>query len=284
MTEYDYSPEAYEQHLAKQARIARWVDNTNEYTPANPFRPLPGVPDERSSPSPSGPRLQSDVPPAPNTSGAARRHKARHNRHQSNITINPPPAALGLPLGEGLYLGGKVARQPQLAKPMSAGSITMTSLSPKNQWFPYRSPPFRSLTASAVQVPFGSQTQFPGYPYGQPYPSPPISSSSQSPYQPNANSVYSHAPYASSSVQSLPLPASSTSSVVPYPQGPNQPVVLPLSGGGFVVLPPGQQVQVLSAKNFYGTERIRDSSSDYSGPSFFGSLGMGGKKPNGSRR
>lgn len=281
MTEYDYSPEAYEQHLAKQARIARWVDNTNEYTPANPFRPLPGVPDERSSPSPSGPRLQSDVPPAPNTSGAARRHKARHNRHQSN-TINPPPAALGLPLGEGLYLGGKVARQPQLAKPMSAGSITMTSLSPKNQWFPYRSPPFRSLTASAVQVPFGSQTQFPGYPYGQPYPSPPISS--QSPYQPNANSVYSHAPYASSSVQSLPLPASSTSSVVPYPQGPNQPVVLPLSGGGFVVLPPGQQVQVLSAKNFYGTERIRDSSSDYSGPSFFGSLGMGGKKPNGSRR
>ncbi|CAA7263516.1 unnamed protein product [Cyclocybe aegerita] len=42
MTEYDFSPDAYERHLAKQAQIANWVDQTNGSTPANPFRPIPG--------------------------------------------------------------------------------------------------------------------------------------------------------------------------------------------------------------------------------------------------
>lgn len=41
MTEYDYSPEAYERYLATQARIARWVDNTEQH--AHEFR-APGVP------------------------------------------------------------------------------------------------------------------------------------------------------------------------------------------------------------------------------------------------
>ncbi|KAF6764454.1 hypothetical protein DFP72DRAFT_840515 [Ephemerocybe angulata] len=41
MTEYDYSPAAYEQHLAKQARIAEWSSQSSQvrdqYT--NPFKP-----------------------------------------------------------------------------------------------------------------------------------------------------------------------------------------------------------------------------------------------------
>ncbi|KAF8874272.1 hypothetical protein BD779DRAFT_1566992 [Infundibulicybe gibba] len=41
MTEYDYSPEAYERHLATQHRIARWVDTTNRHEPLNPFFPTP---------------------------------------------------------------------------------------------------------------------------------------------------------------------------------------------------------------------------------------------------
>jgi hypothetical protein len=39
MTEYDYSPEAYERHIAKQNAIARWVDHTNHCAPTNPFQP-----------------------------------------------------------------------------------------------------------------------------------------------------------------------------------------------------------------------------------------------------
>ncbi|KAF9009416.1 hypothetical protein BDQ17DRAFT_1322987 [Cyathus striatus] len=39
MTEYDYSPEAYERYLATQNRIARWVDNTLQHNPRNPFTP-----------------------------------------------------------------------------------------------------------------------------------------------------------------------------------------------------------------------------------------------------
>lgn len=39
MTEYDYSPEAYERYMAKQHSIANWVSKTNSYPPANPFVP-----------------------------------------------------------------------------------------------------------------------------------------------------------------------------------------------------------------------------------------------------
>jgi hypothetical protein len=39
MTEYDYSPEAYERYLATQNRIARWVDGTLTAIPRNPFTP-----------------------------------------------------------------------------------------------------------------------------------------------------------------------------------------------------------------------------------------------------
>ena len=41
MTEYDYSPDAYKRHLATQEKIARWVDETLEQSPCNPFEPLP---------------------------------------------------------------------------------------------------------------------------------------------------------------------------------------------------------------------------------------------------
>lgn len=106
-----------------------------------------------------------------------------------------------------------------------------TSPSPQNQWIPYRSPTF---------LPFGSPTQFSGYPYSQPYQSP-SGSSSHSPYHPN--NAYTPHPYSSSSVQSLPLSTPSGTTI--QNSNPNQPVVVPLNGGGFVVLPPGQHVQVI---------------------------------------
>ncbi|KDR81790.1 hypothetical protein GALMADRAFT_221656 [Galerina marginata CBS 339.88] len=39
MTEYDFSPEAFEAHIHKQQQIARWVDKTNRHPPRNPFTP-----------------------------------------------------------------------------------------------------------------------------------------------------------------------------------------------------------------------------------------------------
>ncbi|KAF8626278.1 hypothetical protein AX15_004951 [Amanita polypyramis BW_CC] len=39
MTEYDFSPEAYEKYVQTQHRIARWVDKTRRYTPSDPFVP-----------------------------------------------------------------------------------------------------------------------------------------------------------------------------------------------------------------------------------------------------
>jgi len=279
MTEYDYSPEAYERHLAKQASIARWVDNTHEFTPGDPFNPLPSVPDEHgplTSPAPhSG---QSN--PAPTysyySSESARRNKSRHRRRHSNFTVNSQSTAHGLPLGGGLYTG---ATQAQLAQPMSAASMTAASISPQNQWFPYASPAFPST--SAIHLPLGSPTQFQAYPYAQQYASPSIASNPQSPYR--ANNDYGYPAYSASSVQSLPLSTPPST----YVQNPNQPVVVPLNGGGYVILPPGQQVQVISAKDYYGKEGDHETDSDYSKSSFFGSLG--GKKrrapsQNGSRR
>lgn len=39
MTEYDYSPEAWERYIATQQRIARWVDGTLTQAPCNAFSP-----------------------------------------------------------------------------------------------------------------------------------------------------------------------------------------------------------------------------------------------------
>ncbi|KAJ3574755.1 hypothetical protein NP233_g1551 [Leucocoprinus birnbaumii] len=37
MTEYDYSPDAYERYLATQRRITRWAEDASRHSPSNPF-------------------------------------------------------------------------------------------------------------------------------------------------------------------------------------------------------------------------------------------------------
>ncbi|KIM40802.1 hypothetical protein M413DRAFT_168270 [Hebeloma cylindrosporum] len=61
MTEYDYSPDAVERHMAKLDGIAKWVDRTKQHEPANPFVPLPG--EQRISPSDSYPQSPLQSPP-----------------------------------------------------------------------------------------------------------------------------------------------------------------------------------------------------------------------------
>ena len=60
MTEYDYSPDALERHLAKLDGIAKWVDKTKQHEPVNPFAPLPG---EHAHPSDSYPQSPPRSPP-----------------------------------------------------------------------------------------------------------------------------------------------------------------------------------------------------------------------------
>lgn len=51
MTEYDYSPEAYERYLATQTRIANWVDKTEQHRPQfQPAVPSGSPPDPSMRP------------------------------------------------------------------------------------------------------------------------------------------------------------------------------------------------------------------------------------------
>lgn len=68
MTEYDYSPEAYERYMAKQHSIANWVSKTNSYPPANPFVP--------TTPAVQAKSLQRDMT---RSSG----HSSHHSRSKS---------------------------------------------------------------------------------------------------------------------------------------------------------------------------------------------------------
>ncbi|KAH9486991.1 hypothetical protein JR316_0001057 [Psilocybe cubensis] len=115
MTEYDYSPEAYERHLATQNRIANWVQHTEQHRPQfenarspsppqrtrhhQPPRPLyihPPSPASDSSegyahrPGPmplSSPPIMMYPPPPPMlihpSYTAAPHHKPSHHRHRS---------------------------------------------------------------------------------------------------------------------------------------------------------------------------------------------------------
>lgn len=50
MTEYDYSPAAYNRYIESQSRVGRWVDNANEHAReyVNPFVPSNADPAEKS--------------------------------------------------------------------------------------------------------------------------------------------------------------------------------------------------------------------------------------------
>ena len=84
MTEYDYSPDAYERHLATQEKIARWVDQTLEHSPCNPFTLLPPEEYERTqTPQPAFRATpQGEISPTYSTF-------PRHGRHEQSQWRNP---------------------------------------------------------------------------------------------------------------------------------------------------------------------------------------------------
>jgi hypothetical protein len=311
MTEYDYSPEAYEQHLAKQARIARWVDKSNEYTPANPFCPLPDLPPQHGShPAQSN----SDHPPAStysyHSTGSVKRHK--HTRRHTDFMS--PNTALGLPLGGGLYMG---ASQAQLAQPMSAASMTTVRIILLHILF-HRlmmtcvfHPGFSISAQSMVSV---HKSPFPTF-NGKCNASPlresiPICGVSIHPAISVAFLQFSVALPSEQCLQPPPLfvlfssvpPAYSTVRLGHSIRSESEPAcdhspkwrwfcdssTWATGASHRKYLRPCSLLyisyQLQSAKDYHGTERNHDPDSDYSTPSFFGSLGRGRKKTKASSR
>ncbi|PPQ87024.1 hypothetical protein CVT25_000001 [Psilocybe cyanescens] len=87
MTEYDYSPEAYERYLATQNRIANWVDNTEQHRPQfeNALSSVPAGSSSRSAPMPYDahrPSKHSPAPPSPP-------HRSQY-QHPRQLFIHPP--------------------------------------------------------------------------------------------------------------------------------------------------------------------------------------------------
>lgn len=111
MTEYDYSPEAYERYLATQHRIANWVDTTEQHraefqsgdqTPPDLSRSGPGSHSQlKKKPSP---------PPPPRSGHSQPKQLVLHPR--------PPESESGSSSSDSYYQGPWPAQLPQQRPPM----------------------------------------------------------------------------------------------------------------------------------------------------------------------
>jgi len=103
MTEYDYSPAAYEKYINTQVRVSNWVSSQSDHTQnyGNPFmpsaylppKPLPG---EQSSRKPvkSPPRSRSSTTSAPSSTTATTPTKSARQPHVRSHTtrdVRPEP-------------------------------------------------------------------------------------------------------------------------------------------------------------------------------------------------
>ena len=281
MTEYDFSPQAYERHLATQTRISSWVNETNGHSPANPFLPLPGEhgsvvspnsqpPSSSTAGSPYHTQATRYDPASPvyisHSSGSSKskhRHQTRHGR--SNFQ---PSSQFGIPvsLGGGLYT---TATQAQMAQPMRTGSSSVTksystppsvmmlpyhsSPTPQNTTYFYATSPYapsvtgstpmqHSMTSPSHQIRTQPFAQVYSPAYTYQYPCSPLPLTPSSP-----GNVHSASPPATrtDSVQSLLLSPTPSSGGVPYvQQHPHQPIVIPLGEGGkngYIVVPAAGQ-------------------------------------------
>lgn len=219
MSEYDYSPEAIERHLATQQRIARWVDNTLEQSPSDPFKPLPGEHSTtQSTQTPHHPHPQPPPLPAfyatpqgvisPTYSNS---HRHGHSQwHSPNVTV------------------------PQGYRPVMGRSFSTPPL-PVRNFYPLSSAPFPSYPTPSPLNPS---------PYSSPYSSP-----HHSPYQtsPMSQTSYSQTSFHSVPSSQLYNPIIQHHGGYPHVQpSPPQPVVVVRGDRDYVVVaPPGHHVQVI---------------------------------------
>ncbi|KAF8150219.1 hypothetical protein B0H34DRAFT_733100 [Crassisporium funariophilum] len=218
MTEYDYSPDAIERHLAKQQQISRWVDQTHQHPPANPFVPLPGE------------HALSQVPqPAfyTNPQGVISPTYSNSRRHHHSQRPSPQTAYAALP------------QQPTLGyRPPPARSFS----TPPSMMHSYSTP----AAPQYVTYPSGyTVIQAPYTTHNTPYNSPPISQPSL--YSRSSSHSHSHSHSRSHSHHAAAsYPVQQQLGGMTYLQAsPHQPVVIPTNGGYVVVPAAGQQVQVI---------------------------------------
>ena len=100
MTEYDYSPAAYEKYISTQLRVSNWVSSQSDHTQSyrNPFMPsayLPPkrLPEEQSSRRPvkSPPRSRSSTTSAPSSTSTTTPTKSTRQPHVRSRDARPEP-------------------------------------------------------------------------------------------------------------------------------------------------------------------------------------------------
>ncbi|TFY62968.1 hypothetical protein EVJ58_g3520 [Rhodofomes roseus] len=146
MTEYDYSPEAYERYHAKMSKIQDWAQSVPTHTRlANPFTTATHAPARPQS-------IVSSVGPSPSVRGQQRiqlrplhipdnhtrrepsPHQSSHRRgHTVAAVVPPPPVPLGIP--PSVDYRQYIQPQPQRPRPHPARSST----APPNQPVPFPS-------------------------------------------------------------------------------------------------------------------------------------------------
>jgi hypothetical protein len=151
MTEYDYSPDAYKRHLASQEKIARWVDETLEQSPCNPFEPLPLERSFTQTPQPAFHTThEGDISPTYYSNSRTHRERstnktpqpAFHATHEGDISSNyhsnsrthrerssktPQPAFHATPEGDissNYYSNSRTHRERSSKTPQSAFHAT----------------------------------------------------------------------------------------------------------------------------------------------------------------
>ncbi|KAJ8583321.1 hypothetical protein M405DRAFT_828853 [Rhizopogon salebrosus TDB-379] len=85
MTEYDYSPGAWERHMAQQARVSNWVSHTTAqaHAYANPFELSPSMRDRSFYDDPHG-RSQHPPPNRPRAFNPPHTRQEEPHRHSSS--------------------------------------------------------------------------------------------------------------------------------------------------------------------------------------------------------
>jgi len=239
MTEYDYSPEAFERHLAKQEQIAHWVDQTLEQSPSNPFVPLPGEHSDIQTPHPHPhPHPQPAFYATPDgvispTYSNQRRHgnSQRHSPSRSAPVVMPPGY-----------------------RPVAGRSFS-TPPAPVRNVYPLPPTPY---------TPYPTGSPLNPSPYSSPYHSPPNS------YPSYSQTSFHSVPTPPQRIHVNPvIQQQHGANTHPYFQhsAPPQPVVVfNRGGGGYVVVPP--PVHVISPQAVYETQNRGVNQ----GQHFFGKL------------
>jgi len=224
MTEYDYSPEAYERHIAKQQSIARWVERQAQEAPryANPFLPSEaGVPEQqpRYIPTHNNEDRQRSVTRSFSTPADARHNSPSPARHhyRSHSHANAKVHTMHI-------YSSQHSSTPTLVQDGGSRSHSQSRSSSRAH---ARPPPSRSQNYTSNPAFSASQTQL----------------------------------HRSSSHRSH---GSSTAHTLQYASMPGQPVVMHQGKQTYVVVPSrGGRVEVRSPNSVYATSPTRGPASAY---------------------